>query len=63
METPRCPYCNRYIDYDFMGDEHGADDAIFQYWIGFCEQCGKRFHWTEIYTLSDIEDFEEELDV
>lgn len=60
-DTPVCPHCNIYLNYDYMTDDYQSDNFISQSWYGFCTQCKRTYHWTEIYTLTDIENFSEEL--
>jgi len=57
---PYCPHCAVELYFDDHYDMYDDGSTIFVKAIGHCPNCGTHFKWEDVYTLSAIQDLEEE---
>lgn len=59
MITPICPNCGHELiedgSYDFFIDISECQEYV----VGYCENCGKKYQWINIFSFSRVENIEE----
>lgn len=58
MEERTCPVCNIELETDEVFDGYIGINQREEEWFGHCPQCGKKYHWTEVYVYKETKDFE-----
>ena len=61
-KTPYCPYCGSPLKELSRDDEieyDGYNNRVKQEVVGICNNCDKRFLWTNIYTPTAFEQVNE----
>ena len=54
-----CPNCGREFYSHETLDTEWFHNKYYDYMIGDCPNCGKRYRWTEVYKFDRVEDVEE----
>ena len=58
--VPVCPVCSTELEYDEQEETYYEGDSFSTKWRGGCSACGRNYTWWENYTLTSIEDMEED---
>lgn len=58
--VPKCPYCGEELEYEEQIEAYHEDNVFSEKWRGYCDHCQIGFTWWENYTLTSIEDIEQE---
>ena len=58
MQKRTCPVCNVELETDEVYDGAIYISQREEEWLGHCPQCGKKYHWTEVYIYKETKDFE-----
>lgn len=58
--VPVCPICSTELEYDEQEETYYEGDSFSTKWRGGCPTCNRNFTWWENYTLTSIEDIQED---
>ena len=55
----RCPHCSRVLDNVDTYDTVWENNTYYDYCMGECIPCNKKYEWVEVFTFNRIEDVKE----
>ena len=58
MNERTCPACNVELVTDEAYDGYIGINEREEEWFGYCPECGRHYHWIEVYTYKETKNFE-----
>lgn len=58
MNERACPVCDVELITDEVFDGSIGVDEREEEWFGYCPECGRHYHWIEVYTYKETKNFE-----
>ena len=58
MNERACPVCDVELITDEVFDGSIDIDEREEEWFGYCPECGRHYHWIEVYTYKETKNFE-----
>lgn len=58
MNERVCPVCDVELVTDEVFDGYIGINEREEEWFGYCPECGRHYHWIEVYTYKETKDFE-----
>lgn len=58
MNERICPVCDVELETDEVFDGYIGTNEREEEWFGYCPECGRQYHWTEVYVYKETKNFE-----